>query len=158
MGKFSWGKFIVALMLPQAAGALGAVFSAAKVPIWYQTLLKPSFTPPGWIFGPVWGLLYIMMGLAFFFVWTADQGQKKTRFAISFFGIHLLINTLWSIVFFGLQSPWLGLITIIVLWLMITGLLVLFWRIRKLAGALMMPYWLWVTFASVLNYKIWQMN
>jgi tryptophan-rich sensory protein len=158
MVKFQWLKLIAALILPQAAGAIGGFFSAASVPTWYQTLLKPSFTPPGWIFGPVWGMLYLMMGVAFFFVLISEQGKGKVRFAAELFCVHLLLNTLWSILFFGLRNPFLAFLDIIVLWLMITALIFVFGRIRKIAGALMIPYWLWVSFASVLNYAIWRMN
>ncbi len=158
MIKYPWLKFIVALILPQLAGAIGGFFSAANVPTWYQTLIKPSFTPPGWIFGPVWGMLYLMMGLAFFFVLISEQGKDKLRFVSGLFCLHLLFNTLWSILFFGLRNPLLAFVDIVVLWLMITGLVFLFWSINKLAGALLVPYWLWVSFASVLNYAIWQLN
>ena len=158
MVKFPWLKLIVALILPQLAGAVGGFFSAASVLTWYPILLKPSFTPPGWIFGPVWGILYVMMGLALFFVLISGQGKDKVRFAVGFFCVHLFINTLWSILFFGLRDPFLAFIDIIILWLMIAALVFIFWRIRKFAGALMIPYWLWVSFAGVLNYTIWKMN
>jgi tryptophan-rich sensory protein len=158
MVKSQWLKLVVALILPQAAGAIGGLFSAVNVPTWYQTLVKPPFTPPGWIFGPVWGILYLMMGLAFFFVLISEQGKDKVRFASGLFCVHLLLNTLWSILFFGLHNPWLAFIDIIVLWVMITALVFVFWDIRKLAGALLIPYWLWVSFASVLNYAIWRLN
>jgi translocator protein len=158
MVKSKWLKLIVALLLPQVAGAIGGFFSAANVPTWYQTLLKPAFTPPGWVFGPVWGMLYLMMGLAFFFVLISEQNKDSRRFVAGLFGVHLLLNTLWSILFFGLRNPFLAFIDIIVLWLMITALVFVFWNIKKLAGMLMIPYWLWVSFASVLNYSIWKMN
>jgi len=149
---------IAALILPQAAGAIGGFFSAANVPAWYQTLLKPSFTPPGWIFGPVWEMLYLMMGGAFFFILISQQNKDKVRFAAGLFCFHLLVNTLWSILFFGLHNPLLAFIDIVVLWLMVTALVFVFWRISRVAGALMVPYWFWVSFASVLNYSIWKMN
>ncbi|MBF0388094.1 MAG: tryptophan-rich sensory protein [Candidatus Omnitrophica bacterium] len=158
MSRPHWLKLIAALILPQAAGAIGGFFSATNVPTWYPTLLKPSFTPPGWIFGPVWGMLYLMMGVAFFFVLISEQSKDKVRFAAGLFCVHLLLNTLWSILFFGMRNPFLAFIDIIVLWLMITALFFIFWRIRRLAGALMIPYWLWVSFAGVLNYSIWRMN
>jgi tryptophan-rich sensory protein len=137
---------------------VGGFFSAANVPVWYPTLLKPSFTPPGWIFGPVWGVLYLMMGLALFLVLISEQGKDRIRSAAGLFCVHLLINALWSILFFGLRDPLLAFIDIIVLWLMITALVFVFWGVRKLAGALLIPYWLWVSFAGVLNYAIWRMN
>lgn len=100
----------------------------------------------------------MMMGLAFFLVLTSEQRKDWMPFATALFLVHLLFNTLWSILFFGLRSPFLAFIDIVVLWLMITTLIFVFWNIRKLAGALMIPYWLWVSFASVLNYAIWRMN
>jgi tryptophan-rich sensory protein len=158
MVKSRWLKLIAALILPQAAGAIGGFFSAANVPTWYQTLLKPSFTPPGWIFGPVWEMLYLMMGGAFFFILISQQNKDKVRFAAGLFCFHLLINTLWSVLFFGLHNPLLAFIDIVVLWLMVTALAFAFWRISRVAGALMVPYWFWVSFAGVLNYSIWRMN
>ena len=158
MVKSQWLKLIVALILPQVAGAIGGFFSAVNVPTWYQTLLKPSFTPLGWIFGLVWGILYLMMGLAFFFVLISQQSKDTVRFAAGLFCVHLLFNTLWSILFFGLRNPLLAFLDIIVLWLMITTLIFIFWNIRRITGVLLVPYWLWVSFASVLNYSIWRMN
>ncbi len=158
MFKIQWLRLILALALPQVAGVIGGFFSAANVPTWYQSLLKPSFTPPGWIFGPVWGVLYLMMGVAFFFVLISEQGKDKVRFASGLFCVHLLFNALWSFLFFGLHNPLFAFINIIILWIMITILVFVFWRIKKLAGALLIPYWFWVCFASVLNYWIWRMN
>lgn len=158
MGNKHWFQVTFAFALPLAAGAIGGFFSAANVRTWYPALIKPSFTPPEWVFGPVWGVLYLLMGLALFLVLVSGQEKDKVRFAAGLFYVHLLLNTLWSILFFGLRSPLLALIDIAALWLMITALVVVFWNIRKLSGVLMVPYWLWVSFASVLNCSIWRMN
>lgn len=137
---------------------MGGLFSVENVRVWYPTLLKPSFTPPGWVFGPVWVMLYLMMGLAFFLVLVSGGNREKVRPAAILFCVHLLVNALWSAFFFGLRSPFLAFLDIIILWSMITVLVPVFWSISRLAGVLMIPYWLWVSFAGALNYAIWRMN
>ncbi|NLE65531.1 MAG: tryptophan-rich sensory protein [Elusimicrobia bacterium] len=153
-----WFKLVIALALPQAAGAVGGLFSAANVRTWYPTILKPSFTPPGWVFGPVWAMLYVMMGLALFLVWTSGEKGENVTPAVGIFGAHLFVNALWSVLFFGLKSPFWAFLDLIVLWFLVTALAVVFFRIRRLAGALLVPYWLWVSFAGVLNYVVLRMN
>lgn len=148
----------MALILPQCAGALGGFFSRESVASWYQQLVKPPLTPPGWVFAPVWGLLYILMGLAFYFVLTERQTDTRRRKAAVFFCAHLALNALWSFLFFGLRSPVLALVDIVVLWVMIVLLVRLFWDIRRLAGAMLLPYLAWVSFAMFLNYGIWRLN
>lgn len=139
--------------LPLLAGAIGAVASVTA-PEFYAALERPSWSPPGWVFGPVWTTLYLMMGLAAFLVWR-ERGWTPV---LTFFAVHLVFNALWSWLFFAWRSGAWSFADIVLLWLMIGALVIAFWRIKPLAGALLIPYWAWVTFASALNYDIWQRN
>ncbi len=151
-------KLIISLIIPQLAGGLGSYFTIASVKNWYPLLTKPSLNPPAWIFGPVWTTLYLLMGIAAFLIWKKGWGRKDIRKALVVFGLQLVLNATWSIVFFGLQSPALALVNIIMLWLAIVWTMILFYKISKPAMWLLMPYILWVTFASYLNYSIWILN
>ena len=154
----TWQKLAVCLIVPQCAGMIGGLFTAPNIPTWYAYLNKPSFTPPSWIFAPVWLILYLMMGFALFLIWTADTAKPAVRAALGLFAAQLVLNAAWTFLFFGLRSPFWGLIDIGLLWLMLAGLIVLSMRVRLLAGLLHLPYWFWLSFASVLNYTIWTMN
>lgn len=137
------------------AAWMGGQATYPSIPTWYAQLQKPSFNPPNQIFGPVWTLLYAMMAVAAWLVW------KKVGWvfsAFSFFFLQLAANTLWSILFFGMHRPDLALIDIAILWLLIGTTLFSFWKIDVKAAWLLVPYWLWVSFASVLNYFIWKLN
>jgi len=151
-------RFIFSVLLAQSAGVIGSFFTAPAISTWYETLTKPVFTPPGWVFGPVWILLYTVMGVALYLVWRHGLKDKRIRFAFMFFLVHLMVNASWSIVFFGLHNPLYGLFIIVLLWLMIALSTILFWRIDNRAGYLLVPYLLWVSFAAVLNYSIWLLN
>lgn len=151
-------KFGVSIALPLFAGAIGSFFTMPAIDSWYKEIIRPSFNPPDWVFGPVWALLYILMGVAFYLIWQSDIEKKKKEIAIIFFVIQLALNSLWSILFFGLRNLESSLIEIFVLWLAILINLILFGRIRKSAGWLLLPYLLWVSFAAVLNFSIWQLN
>ncbi|MFO8184768.1 MAG: TspO/MBR family protein, partial [Candidatus Aegiribacteria sp.] len=118
------------------------------------SLAKPSFNPPGWVFGPVWTVLYILMGIAVWLVWK-EQGFST---AVYLFMAQLALNALWSYLFFGANKPGLAFLEIILLWVLILLTMILFWRVRTAAGVLFIPYLLWVSFASVLNYSLWRMN
>ena len=142
------------LLLSFLTATVGALFQPGE---WYQTIVKPGWTPPGWIFGPVWTLLYISMACAAWLVWL-DGGWRRNRVALSVYGIQLLLNAAWSWLFFGEHAIGFALVDIIVLWLLIVTTLTLFWRRRILAGVLMVPYALWVAFASALNLQIWRLN
>lgn len=158
MRKIHWKKLIVSLILPQCVGGVGSIFVRESVMTWYQQLTKPSLTPPGWVFAPVWTTLYLLMGLSFYLVLVSTQSDVKRRIAAVFFCAHLAVNALWSILFFGLRSPFLALIDIVVLLGMITLLVRIFWSINRWAGVMLVPYLSWVAFASFLNYGIWKMN
>lgn len=151
-------RLVVSLVLPLAAGAVGGIATASSVSTWYPTLIRPSWTPPDWLFGPVWTLLYILMGIALWLVWRGGIKDHAARIAVTFFGIQLGLNLLWSVLFFGLRSLGIALIEIIVLWVLILLTAMKFYRLKPPAGWLMSPYLLWVTFATALNAAIWWLN
>ncbi len=151
-------KFIIAIVVCQLAGVFGSIFTVSSVGSWYMGLNKPSFNPPSWVFGPVWITLYVMMGIALFLVWNMDPSTEGRKTALILFGVQLVLNALWSYLFFGAQSPLLGLIGIVVLLGFIIATTVLFCKVNKVAAYLMIPYILWVSFASVLNFAIWRLN
>ena len=151
-------KLIISILIPVAIGATAGFFTATGMGSWYQTIQKPSWNPPGWIFGPVWTTLYIMMGIALFLVWRsgATDGLKKT--AISLFAIQLVLNFFWSFIFFKLQLPGWAFAEIILMWIMIFISILWFGKISSTAAWLLVPYISWVSFASVLNYAVWKLN
>jgi translocator protein len=151
-------KLIVCVVACLAAGAIGSVFTRSAIPTWYATLEKPSFNPPNWLFAPVWTLLYILMGVAAFLVWRKGLENRQVRLALIVFLIQLVLNALWSVVFFGLESPLYGLAIISILWVAILVTVIKFCSISRVASVLMWPYLLWVTFAAVLNASIWLLN
>lgn len=154
-------KFITAILFilfSQAAGIIGSVFTSKAIPTWYAGLTKPGFNPPSWLFGPVWILLYALMGIASFLVFEKRAQFPLAKPALAVFFIHLGLNALWSILFFGLKNPGLAFFEIIVLWAAILVLIFLFYRIDRPAAYLLIPYLAWVSFALVLNFSIWRLN
>jgi tryptophan-rich sensory protein len=151
-------KLVVSIIACLAASAIGSVFTRGAIPTWYANLEKPFFTPPNWLFAPAWTLLYILMGIAAFLVWRKGLENRGVRIALIVFLIQLALNALWSVVFFGLESPLYGLIVISILWIAILVTIIKFFRISRVASVLMWPYLLWVTFAAVLNSSIWLLN
>lgn len=154
----NYKKLIISLALPQLAGIIGSLFTSPAISGWYANLIKPSFSPPNWLFGPVWILLYILMGISVYLIWQKIEQDKKAKGAMRLFWIHLFFNAVWSIIFFGLQNPGLAFINIVIIWLLIIVLIIKFWKINRWAACLLMPYLLWVSFATVLNYFIWHLN
>ena len=148
---------VVALVLCFSAAGVGGVATASSVGGWFTELNKPSWNPPSWIFGPVWTLLYFMMAISAWLIWK-EAGFTKARFALFWFAFHLVLNVLWSVLFFGLQRPGWAAIEIVALWLSILLTIVLFSRHSKLAAALLVPYICWVSFATLLNIAIWSLN
>ena len=142
------------LVLSFSAAAIGGFFMPGA---WYATLKKPSWNPPNWIFGPVWTVLYATMAVAAWIVWKRG-GFAGQRFALSLFLMQLLLNALWSPLFFGLRNPGLAFVNIVLLWLAVLATVFAFWKTRPLTGALLVPYLAWVTFASVLNFALWRLN
>lgn len=142
------------LALSFTAAAMGGFFLPGE---WYAGLRKPSWNPPNWIFGPVWTVLYATMAVAAWLVWKRG-GFAGQRIALSLFLMQLLLNALWSPLFFGLRNTGLAFVDIVLLWLAVLATVVAFWRTRPLTGGLLVPYLAWVTFASVLNFAIWRLN
>lgn len=154
-------KLLISLALAFAAAGIGSLFTVSAIPTWYAELAKPSFNPPNWVFGPAWSLLYTLMGVALFRVWNskpAGPTKPARTLAFSLFGLQLVLNALWSIVFFGLHQLGPALIVIAALWLAILACIVAFWRLERTAALLLLPYLAWVTFASLLNFAIWRLN
>ena len=149
--------FIIACEL---AGIIGSVFTIPAIPAWYAALAKPPFAPPNWLFAPVWTILYALMGIAAFLVWEKAKGAQKANAiaALKIFCAQLALNVLWSIVFFGLRSPLLGLIVIILMLIAIALAMRQFYSIDRRASWLMAPYILWVSFATILNFSILALN
>lgn len=150
-------KLTISLIIPQLAGGLGSYFTIGSVKDWYPVLVKPALNPPAWIFGPVWTTLFLLMGFALYLVWK-DEGEKSKRVAYVAFGIQMVLNALWSIIFFGLHSPGGALVVIVFLWVAILATMIAFYKISKPAAWLLLPYILWVSFAAYLNYSIYVLN
>ena len=152
-------KIIVAVAICLAIGYFSGTVTRSAILDWYPTLEKPSFNPPNWIFAPVWTALYIMMGVAAGLVWNRIKYETEAvKKALVFFIIQLILNAMWSYLFFGLRNPMLAGLEIIVLWLMIYETYIQFTKINKIAGYLFIPYLAWVSFAAVLNASIWWLN
>jgi len=151
-------KLAVSILSCLLAGFIGSAATTPSIPTWYASLQKPAFNPPNWIFAPVWTTLFIMMGVAAFLVWDKGLENKKVRISLGIFGLQLLLNVLWSILFFGLQSPLYAFIDIIMLWASILATIIYFYRISAAAAYLLIPYILWVSFASLLNLSIAMLN
>jgi tryptophan-rich sensory protein len=151
-------QLILAVTLPLAVGGLSGFATASGVASRYPTLAKPSFNPPAWVFGPTWTVLYILMGVALFLVWQQGLNTQGVRLALFVFGVQLMLNALWSIIFFRMQSPGWAFAEIILLWIAIIATLWAFWRVMPAAGWLLVPYLAWVSFAAVLNGSIWFLN
>lgn len=149
---------IIFIVLAESAGIIGSIFTAPAITGWYAGIVKPAFNPPSWVFGPVWTMLFALMGISAYLVWQRGIARRDVKVALGIFGFQLVLNTLWSIVFFGLQSVGGALIEIVFLWTAILATIVTFSRISKWAGWLLVPYILWVSFAAYLNYIIYTLN
>jgi len=152
-----WLVLILFFFITLAAGSVAALLTARGVRQWYPQLRKPRGTPSDRIFGPVWTTLYVLMAVAAWLVWR-DYGWRGGRFALLVFFAQLGLNMAWSGIFFGARMPGVALAEIIVLWLAIAFNMVVFYWLTPLAACLLLPYWLWVTYASYLNFGIWRMN
>lgn len=151
-------KLVFCIALCLFVGIIGSIFTTSAISGWYVYLVKPSFTPPDWVFGPVWTLLFALMGIAAFMVWQKGLKSVDVRRALAFFIVQLALNALWPIVFFGLHSPGGALIEIIFLWAAILATILSFLNVSRLAAWLLIPYILWVSFAVYLNYFLWVLN
>ncbi len=151
-------SFIVAILLCQLAGVLGVLFTSAAIPGWYAQLNQPALNPPSWVFSPVWVSLYTLMGIAAALVWKAGWQQSGVRVALGLFAVQLALNAAWSLLFFGLRNPLFGLIDIIFMLAAIVATVIAFARVSRPAALLLLPYLLWVSFATYLNAAIWLLN
>ncbi len=158
----SWKRKIatafVGILVSEIAGVLGAWFTVDGVREWYPSLRKPSFTPPSWLFGPVWTSLYAMMGVAVSMIWRRRDGSGLAKRALGLFTAQLALNSLWSFAFFKRRSTTAGLFVIVPLWALILLTIFAFSPIALVAGLLLVPYLLWTSFAAVLNFRLWQLN
>lgn len=151
-------KLVIAIGVSLSAGAIGSVFTASAIPTWYVDLVKPALNPPSWVFGPVWTVLYLLMGIAAFLIWKKNLNRRDVKMALGIFVVQLVLNALWSIIFFGLHSPGGALVEIVFLWLAILATIIAFAKISQPAAWLLVPYIVWVSFAVYLNYAIWTLN
>jgi benzodiazapine receptor len=174
-------KLFTSIIICELAGVIGSVFTVQEINGWYKGLSKPSFNPPNWIFGPVWTTIFVLMGISLYLVWIKKWepkhkfDKKKTKpwnplsekfFAgewkriniILIFSTQLVINILWSVIFFGMHSPGVAFFEILMLWFAIMFTIINFYRVSKTASLLLLPYILWVSFASVLNFFVWILN
>lgn len=150
-----WLVLIGLILLCLAVGALGGTVTSGAVESWYRPLAKPAWTPPGWLFAPVWTALYLAMAVAAWLVW---KTRDRVAPAMVLFFSQLALNFAWSFLFFGARSPWLGLVDIAFLWLAVLLTMLVFFVKSRLAGWLFVPYLAWVSFAAALNFAIWQLN
>jgi len=150
-------SLIVFMILCFSSAALGSVFANNSLKIWYSTIKKPFWNPPDKVFAPVWTVLYVMMAVAGWMVWERLP-QKGFSTPIALFFVQLVLNVVWSAIFFALRSPGWAFVEVVILWVFIALTMISFWAIYWVAGVLFLPYFLWVSFASILNYAIWRLN
>lgn len=151
-------RVLISLAIPLAIGYLGSTFTTPEIDGWYQSLRKPAWQPPPAVFGPVWTTLYVLMGIAFFLVWKRDAPLVAKRPAMVLFFVQLVLNLLWSFLFFREHAPGWALIDIIGLWVTLFITILAFAGVSKVAAWLLVPYISWVSFATILNYTIWSLN
>lgn len=151
-------KLIISIIVCEGTGIIGSIFTTPSIPTWYATLQKPPFTPPNWLFAPAWITLYLLMGISASLIWHHGLDIRQNRTALITFLVQLVLNALWSIAFFGFESPLLGVIVIVLLWVAILITIIRFFPISKLASFLLIPYVCWVTFAAILNVSIFILN
>ena len=153
----SFSKAAISMVVALAAGGVGGIATSQSVEAWYPTLAKPEFNPPSWVFGPVWTTLYLMMGLAAGAIWSLPESRER-NVALGVYGLQLGLNVVWSFLFFGMRNPEMAFYEILALWLAIFATAILFWKLERWTGVILLPYLSWVTFASYLNFSIWQLN
>jgi benzodiazapine receptor len=151
-------KLIVSIVACEGAGGIGSVFTRKAISTWYTALRKPAFTPPNYVFGPVWLTLYALMGVAVFLVWREGLAQEGVTIAFIVFWVQLVLNILWSAIFFGRKSPLGGIVIILLLWAAILLTIIRFFAVSNVAGGLLIPYLVWVSIAANLNVRIWLLN
>ena len=152
----NWLMLVILVFIPLLVGGLSSASVMTDQSVQYSSFVQPDFAPPSWLFGPVWSLLYIMMGVASYLVWRSKDKKKKDALFLYF--LQLVFNFCWTLIFFGLRRFDIAFVEIVFLWGLIFANIILFWRIDKRAGWLLIPYILWVSFASMLNFSIWILN
>ncbi|GAA4328152.1 TspO/MBR family protein [Flaviaesturariibacter amylovorans] len=155
--KNGW-KLLISLVVPQAVAAAGAYFTVTGTGSWYQEIRRPSWNPPNWVFGPVWTLLYVLMGISLFLVWKNARNTSLKRTGILLWSVQLFFNFCWSLLFFRAHMIGTALVDLALLWLFLLLTIYVFSRMQKTAAWLLLPYIAWVTFAGFLNYAIYLMN
>lgn len=158
MRLISFCRLIISIIISELAGIIGGFFTTTEISTWYSGIAKPSFNPPSWVFGPVWTTLYLLMGIALFLIWERGQDKNKIRSFAFVFICQLILNSLWSIIFFGMHNIGLALIEIVILWVSILFTIILAYRVYRISAYLLLPYILWATFAVYLNFSIWIIN
>lgn len=174
-------KIIVSILICELAGFVGSIFTMPAIKTWYASLNKPFFNPPNFVFAPVWAVLFLLMGISLYLVWVKNwhievkageverkiwnpisrkllTGSWREENAVLIFSLQLILNVLWSVIFFGLKSPGQAFFEILMLWFAILYTIANFYRISKSASFLLLPYILWVTFAAILNFAVWRLN
>jgi tryptophan-rich sensory protein len=156
--KLNWARLIGCIIGVELIGNIGSFATFNQITTWYAALNKPSFNPPNFLFGPVWTILFALMGIALYLVWSHSGDKKEVKSALALFAIQLMLNVLWSFVFFGWHQPGWAFVEIILMWLAIFATIVSFSKISKTAAWLMVPYLAWVSFATCLTYAVWRLN
>lgn len=151
-------KLVFAVIFCELVGLIATPFTISAIPTWYQTLNKPFFSPPNWIFAPVWTTLYFLMGVALYLIWQRGIKKDNVQDAVKLFLLQLFLNFTWSLIFFGLHLPFLAFINIVLLWASILLCIKVFYSLNKTASFILIPYLLWVSFASILNLAIVILN
>ena len=149
----SWPKLIFSIIIAQSAGFVGTFFTISSIPTWYTTLVRPVFAPPNWVFGPVWTILYTLIGISLYLIWI-----KNKKGSLKLFWFHLLLNALWSPIFFGLKNLGLAFVVILVMDVTLVFVIKNFYKINKIAAYILIPYLIWIGFATLLNFSFWQLN
>ncbi len=158
MNLKQWLILLGFLVLSHMAGIIGSFFTVSEINGWYASLTRPAYSPPNWVFGPVWTTLYTLMGIAAFLVWRKGSRKGEVQIALVLFCIQLFLNTLWSIIFFGVHSLLGAFVEIMFLWFAILATIIFFAKVSRLAAWLLVPYLLWVGFAASLNFSFWRLN
>ncbi len=158
MEKRNWLALFGFIVLSQMAGLIGSLFTMPAIDGWYAALARPELAPPNWVFAPVWTTLFVFMGIAAFIVWRKGTERREVKVGLKIFFLQLVLNTLWSIIFFGLQSPGAAFVEILFLWVAILATIVAFAKVSRPAAWLLAPYLAWVSFAAYLNFMIWRLN
>ncbi|MBQ7125234.1 MAG: tryptophan-rich sensory protein [Clostridia bacterium] len=155
--NFKIKPFLIAVGIPLAVGGLSALLSRRGTEM-YETIAKPPLSPPGWLFPVVWTILFILMGIASYLVYNSGEDEVKVRNALTVYGVQLAVNFFWSLIFFNMQNYLFAFIWLILLWVLIVATIILFFRISEVAGYLLVPYLLWVSFAGYLSYSVYILN